>query len=1266
MNRRAPAKAKSYPVEQREERQQLRRASFPIVGVGASAGGLEAFTQLLKALPSRTGTAYVLVQHLDPTHESTLAELLARATELPVRQVTDAMPVEPDRVYVIPPNVDMIISQGILRLTPRTETRGHHMPIDRFLRSLAADQGSNAIGVILSGTASDGTLGLAAIKGEGGITFAQDEKSAKYDGMPKSAIATGCVDFVLPPEAIAKELAKICEHPYVAHSRPSQITDLMPDGDPHLKTILLWLRMANKIDFSDYKPATVKRRILRRMTLHKIEKVKEYVHFLQHHPAEVEALYEDILIHVTSFFRDSGAFEAVKTEVFPTILKHRSPEEPIRIWVPGCSTGEETYSCAISLLEFLGDRRASIPIQLFGTDLSQTAIEKARAGTYPENIAADVSPERLQRFFAKVEGGYRIAKTIRDTCVFARQNLLQDPPFSRIDLISCRNVLIYLGLVLQKRVMPIFHYALRPRGFLMLGSSEGIMGTASDLFELMDRKHKIYCRKSTPARLHFDFGASQYPLEAGNLATDKEASRKSEGGARLFELNNEADRIILTKYAPAAVVINEDMEVLQFRGHVGLYLELAPGRANLNVLKMAREGLLFDLQAAINKTKKEGVPVRKEHVEVGYSGELKSVNFEVIPLKAASTKERHLLIMFEDATLPGRSESAETMATEAKLGKGGKEARRNRQTVQLKQELAATKRYLHSLVEDKEANNEELQAANEEILSSNEELQSTNEELQTAKEELESTNEELHTVNEELHNRNFALTHANDDLVNLLSSVNIAMVMLGGDLRIRRVTPPAEKLLGLIPTDIGRPITNIRPNIDVPDLEQIIVEAINTVMTQEREVRDRDGHWYSLRVLPYKTLENMIDGAVLTLVDINVLKHNLEEIRQSRDQLVTERRKLEEVLRQMPCGVMIAEAPSGKLILTNKQAEDILRHPFPSQPDIEHYAQYRAFFSDGRPYAPEEWPIARSLSTGEVVTDEEIEYLREDGTHVFLSVSSAPIREREDRIIAAVLTFLDLTHRKGTEEVLRSTEKLAATGRLAASLAHEINNPLESVANVFYLLNQDPTVGDKARRYANMANAELERVTHMTKNMLSLYRESPSPVDLKICEVLDSVLELYGPTIRAGKVTVEKRYDSAGEIQGFPGEMRQVFSNLVANALEALGQQGTLKLHVLASRDLRNPKTSGVRVFVADNGPGIPAERRRKIFEPFFTTKGEKGTGLGLWVAHGIVRKHRGYIRVRSGTEPGRSGSCFSVFFPNGTMQAKPGKNTTAHLDKIA
>ena len=1000
------------------------------------------------------------------------------------------------------------------------------------------------------------------------------------------------------------------------------------------------------------------------MALHQTGTLKDYVQLLRHHPAEVEALHEDLLIKVTSFFRDPAAFEALKAEVFPGILKHRSPEEPIRVWVPGCSTGEETYSQAIALLEFLGHRSADIPIQLFGTDLSQESIGKARAGIYPESIVADVSPERLRRFFAKVEVGYRINKTIRDMCVFARQNFLQDPPFSRIDVISCRNVLIYLGPVLQKRIMPIFHYALRPRGFLMLGGAEGVIGTASDLFELMDRKHKIYCRKSTASGLHFDFAASRYSFEAGNIASGKETQQR-EGGVHLTDLHKEADRLLLTKYSPVAVVINDDMEVLESRGHVGLYLELAPGRASFNVLKMAREGLLFDLQSAINEAKKEkeGVPVRKENVQIERNGEVKDVNLEITAFKVVSGSGRHFLIMFEDSRSAGKGELAETMAAEAKLGKGGKE-KRSGQSSNLKQELAATKRYLHSIVEDKEASNEELQAANEEILSSNEELQSTNEELQTAKEELESTNEELHTVNEELHNRNFELTEANTDLVNLLSSVNIAMVMLGRDLRIRRVTPGGGKRFGFLLTDVGRPITNIRPNIDVPDLEQMISEVINTVSVKERDVQDREGHWYSLRILPYKTLEDTIEGAVLTLVDINDLKNNLQEIKQSHDQLAAERAKLEEVLRQMPCGVMIAEAPSGRLILANKQVEEILRHRFPHAANIEEYAQGKAFHLNKQPFKPEEWPLARSLTRGEVVTDEEIEYVRGDGTPVFLSVSSAPILDREGRVTAAVITFFDLTHRKGTEQVLRSTEKLAATGRLAASFCHEINNPLQTLSGVLYLLGQSTGLGEAERQHLATAHAELERVAHLTTSMLGFYRPSPSPVDLKICEILDSVLNFYGPAIRSGKIIVEKRYDSEDVIHGFPSEITQVFSNLVGNALGALTAEGTLELHVIASRDWGNPARRGVRVFIADNGPGISAENRRRIFEPFFTTKGENGTGLGLWVASGIVDKYGGWLRVRSSTQPGRSGTCFAVFFPEQKVSTM--RHTAITLDKSA
>jgi len=713
-------------------------------------------------------------------------------------------------------------------------------------------------------------------------------------------------------------------------------------------------------------------------------------------------------------------------------------------------------------------------------------------------------------------------------------------------------------------------------------------------------------------------------------------------------------------------VINEDMEVLESRGHVGLYLELAPGRASFNILKMAREGLLFDLQAAISdaKKEKEGVPVRKENVQIERNGELKDVNLEITAFKVISNGGRHFLIMFEDSRLAGRGDSAETMSGEAKLSKGGKEKRSDRQSSHLKQELAATKRYLHSIVEDKEASNEELQAANEEIVSSNEELQSTNEELQTAKEELESTNEELHTVNEELHNRNFELTEANTDLVNLLSSVNIAMVMLGRDLRIRRVTPGGGQRFGFLLTDVGRPITNIRPNIDVPDLEQMILEVINTVSVREREVQDREGHWYSLRILPYRTLEDTIEGAVLTLVDINDLKSNLQEIKQSHDQLAAERAKLEEVLRQMPCGVVIAEAPSGTLVLANKQVAEILRQPFPQAGNIEEYTEHRAFHLNKQAFKPEEWPLARSLTKGEVVRDEEIVYVRGDSTPVFLSVSSAPILDREGRIIAAVVTFFDLTHRKGTEEVLRSTEKLAATGRLAASFGHEINNPLQVLGGVLHLLGQSTNLGEAERGHLATAHAELEHVAHLTTSLLGFYRHSPSPADVNICEVLDNVLKFYSPAIRSGKFVIETRYDSEDVIRGFASEITQVFSNLVVNALEALSPEGTLKLHVLASRDWRNPTRRGVRVFIADNGPGVSRESRRRLFEPFFTTKGEKGTGLGLWVTKGIVDKHGGWIQTRSSTQPGRSGTCFAVFFPDRKVSAI--RDPAVALDKSA
>jgi two-component system CheB/CheR fusion protein len=846
-----------------ERQKSTNNKSFPVVGIGASAGGLEAFTQLLQHLPSNTGMAFVFIQHLDPTHESILTEILSRATDMPVKKVEDGMPVKPNHVYVIPPNTNMGISLGILNLIARPKTSAPHIPIDIFFRTLAEDRKSKAIGVILSGTGSDGAIGLEQIKAEGGITFVQDEKSAKYDGMPRSAISTGYVDFILPPEGIARELARIGTHPYVARPKTTKVDELIPESEDSLRRIFTLLRVATGADFTNYKPATIKRRILRRMALNKIDKLEDYIKYMKSNAAEVQALYQDVLIKVTGFFRDPQAFQVLKSRVFPSIIRNRSPKEPIRIWVPGCSTGEEAYSIAICLIEFLGTTpKTNIPIQIFATDISEVAIERARAGIYIENIVADVSQERLRRFFTKMDRGYQINKSIREMCVFARQDITRDPPFSKLDLISCRNVLIYLGPPLQRKIMSIFHYALKPTGFLLLGTSETV-GTSSDLFSLVDKKNKIYSKKAAALHPAFDF------IEVGH-GLERVAKGDSIGGPKdevwgELDVQKEADRIILNRYTPAGVVINDNMDIVQFRGQTIPYLELFPGKASLNLMKMAREGLFVELRAAIQKARKQGVPVRRKGLHVRRDGEFRDVNIEVVLINSHTSKERYFLVLFEDAKPQSADEGKRTKKTEVKRT----ECRR---VSQLNQELAATKEYLRAVIEEQEATNEELKSANEEILSSNEELQSTNEELETAKEELQSINEELTTVNEELQNRNFELSQFNNDLNNLLGSVNMPIIMVGSDLCIRRFTPMAEKILNLIPADIGRSISNINLNIDVPNLEQLISDVIETVTVKEQEIQDHNGRWYSIRIRPYRTVENEINGAVIMLVDISERK----------------------------------------------------------------------------------------------------------------------------------------------------------------------------------------------------------------------------------------------------------------------------------------------------------------------------------------------------------------------------------------------------------
>ena len=860
--------------------------SFPIVGVGASAGGLEAFTELLQNLPQKTGMAFVLVQHLDPAHGSALREILARTTKIPVIEVTDAMLVEPDHVYVIPPNASMVIEGESLRLVPRTLTRGQHLPINYFFQSMAEELGRRAIGVILSGTASDGAEGCTAIKVAGGITFAQDETSARYGSMPRSAVSAGCIDFVLPPKLISRELTRIGKHPYITPAQPEGV-----EPGKEMTALFTLIHRASGVDFTDYKQTTLQRRIKRRMVLHKLESLKEYLAYIKETPGELNELYRDLLIHVTSFFRDTEAFKALRKLVFPKLLERRKPtDSPIRIWIPGCSSGEEVYSIAIVLLEYLWEHAADLPVtsaaskelQIFATDLSDQALDRARSGVYSESAVAEISPERLKRFFVRVDRGYQIHKSIRDMCIFAKQNVANDPPFSNLDLISCRNLLIYLGPDLQKRVIPTLHYALKDDGYLMLGESESLGPYASD-FTLIDKKNKIYRKKRTSltaARL-FSYVSD---LDYSFGKREDKLSTVSETG---FTVEKEIERILVDHFVPASVVVNEAMEIVQFQGRTGAYLEPPAGQPTFSLSKMAREGLLIDLRSALSKAIKTNATVRKEGVRVKSNGGTRDVTLEVIPIRTPGSSERFYIIVFLDEpvdTRAGTRVKTREQRTARKKADSSREKELTHEVTQLREQL-------QFLIEERDTAAQAYKTANEEVLSANEELQSTNEELETAKEELQSSNEELTTLNEELHNRNTELSATNSDLVNLLTSVNVPVLMLGYDLRIRRFTPPAQKLLNLLPGDLGRNIGEIRSNIEVDNLGKIIRETVDSATAHELEVRDNEGTWYLVRVRPYKTLDNKIDGAVVTFQDIDALKRTVTEGQNYADALIENARE---------------------------------------------------------------------------------------------------------------------------------------------------------------------------------------------------------------------------------------------------------------------------------------------------------------------------------------------------------------------------------------
>lgn len=810
-----------------------------IVGIGASAGGFEALAELISGLRKPTRMAFVVVQHLLPTQASALPDLLWKATHVEVISAEDGMRVLPNRVYVVPPNAELGIHQGVLRLAGPAPDERPRLPIDFFLRSLAEDAGKRAIGVLLSGAGSDGTFGLRAIKEAGGLTFVQEPNSARYDGMPRSAIESGAVDHCLLPAGIAGELTAIEQRPYrVLTHRPP------PQREEHNKKLLSLIRSSFGTDLTYYKPTTIDRRTERRLALHKIERLEDYVKFVQSDRDELRLLYKDFLIGVTSFFRDKEVFEALIEKVFPRLVEGRGSQAPIRIWVPACSTGEEAYSIAIGLLEFLGDEQAGRRVQIFGTDIDKDAILRARRGFYPENIALDVSPERLNRFFVKRDGGYQVKRQVRDLVVFATQNVTSDAPFSKLDLVSCRNLLIYLQPEMQRQVLRTLHYALKPGGFLLLGTSESV-GDCPELFSLVDRSAKLYVSKHS-SQVGFVPALAREPTIRPSEAGVPERSVQS-----IAQL---ADRKILELYGPPGVVINERMEILHFRGRTGPYLEPLPGAASLNVLRLARPELHAELRCVIQSAMEHDARACKDCIL--YAGaSTRRLRLEVVPITEPESQSRCFLVLFHELlALPSALSEALSSPEQERL-------------VELEQELQAAKEYLKSTVDELESMTEELRAANEELEAANEELENANHELKTSKEELKKANEELSAANAELERRLLEQQQTLDDLHNVVAGVDGAVIVADSDLKVRRFTLAAERLLRTQALEVGRTVGQLDDYLGGIRLEQLCASVMETIVPVTREVQTSDQRIFLLRVTPYRTIEQAIAGAVLVLSD---------------------------------------------------------------------------------------------------------------------------------------------------------------------------------------------------------------------------------------------------------------------------------------------------------------------------------------------------------------------------------------------------------------
>ena len=927
-----------------------RKFSFPVIGIGASAGGLEALEIFLKNVSPRCGVAFVIVQHLDPTHKGIMVELLQRVTGMEVVQVSDRIFIEKNHVYVIPPNKDMSMLNGMLHLLDPVQPRGLRLPIDFFFRSMADDLCQHSVGVILSGMGSDGTLGLRAIQEKGGGVFVQDPASAKFDGMPRSAINAGLADVVAPVEELPARIFAYLKH---IHSFCVEEHRLEVSAQSALEKVIILLRAQTGHDFSMYKKNTVYRRIERRMGIHEIEKIAMYVHFLQENPHEVELLFKELLIGVTSFFRDPGVWEVLKKSAIPSLLSFQPADGLFRAWVSGCSTGEEAYSLAIAFREVVDALKPAknFRLQIFATDLDKDAIDRARQGIYPANIASDVSPDRLQRFFVKDEHhGYRISRDIRETIVFAPHNVIMDPPFTKLDIIVSRNLLIYMEQELQKKLLPLFHYSLNAGGLLFLGTAESI-GSFTYLFDSLDAKARIFRKLRYGHRAEpVEFPASFAPVlyKSAEMIGHRAVMKAGD-----MNLQSVTDQFLLQHYTPAGVLTNEKGDIISISGRTGKYLEPAAGKANWNVFAMAREGLRYELNILFGSVIRKKKSLVKKGVVVGTNGGRQQVDLTVELLEAPEILRGLLLIVFKDVDgvsadlVTGSAEHADAGSDHAEL---------------IGQELKEAQNEILIIREEMQTSQEELKSMNEEMQSANEELQSTNEELTTSKEEMQSLNEELQTVNHELQSKVTDLSETNNDMKNLLNSTDIATLFLDDALNIRRFTNRTAAIIKLIATDIGRPVTDIVTDLHYPNLIDDAREVLRTLVYSEKQIPASDGRWFIVKIMPYRTQENRIVGLVITFTDITAVKKFEGSLQESEE-------RFRFLFEAMPGGALLQDC-DGKILMVNREAERMFGiSEKEMQGKMMEELRLKALHEDGSPFAVGDYPFQLALQSGKPVKE---------------------------------------------------------------------------------------------------------------------------------------------------------------------------------------------------------------------------------------------------------------------------------------------------------